>query len=416
MSIKTAVVCGGSSVEHEVSVITAMQAAAALDRSKYTPVALYITKDGRFFTGDNLLDIASYRDIPTALKNAMEVIPVRQGGKSYLMSYPPKTIGKGTFIEIDVVLTAVHGTNVEDGTLQGLLEYWGVPYTGCGVCASACGMDKWVMKALFKAAGIPCVDGVLCNRTDFYSDTDKYLDLVEGRMGYPVVVKPSNLGSSVGISKARDRQSLRDSMINAFTYAQAVICEPAVQHLREINCAVLGDWDGARASVCEEPLNATDILTFGDKYMGGGGSKGAKSGVKAAPAEPGPKAGGSKGASGMASLSRKVPADIPADTEAKVKELAVKAFRAIGASGVARVDFLLDDETKELYVNEINTIPGSLSYYLWEAAGMDFSQLVDELISLALKKQRDREKLSFSFETNLLANANIPGGSSKGAK
>ena len=204
-------------------------------------------------------------------------------------------------------------------------------------------------------------------------------------------------------------------MINAFTYAQAVICEPAVQHLREINCAVLGDWDGARASVCEEPLNATDILTFGDKYMGGSGSKGAKSGAKAAPAEIGPKAGGSKGASGMASLSRKVPADIPADTEAKVKELAVKAFRAIGASGVARVDFLLDDETKELYVNEINTIPGSLSYYLWEAAGMDFSQLVDELISLALKKQRDREKLSFSFETNLLANANIPGGS-KGAK
>ena len=178
MSIKVAVVCGGSSVEHEVSVITAMQAAAALDRSKYTPVALYITKDNRFITGENLLDINSYKDIPTALKNAMEVIPVRHEGKSVLMSFPPKTFGKGTFIPVDAVLTAVHGTNVEDGTLQGLLEYWGVPYSGCNVCASAAGMDKWVMKALFQSQGIPCLPGLLINRTDFYADMEAVIDRV----------------------------------------------------------------------------------------------------------------------------------------------------------------------------------------------------------------------------------------------
>ena len=181
MSIKVAVVCGGSSVEHEVSVITAMQAAAALDRNKYTPVALYITKDNRFFTGEHLLDINSYKNIPAALEKAMEVIPVRREGKSFLMSFPPRTLGKGTFIEIDAVLTAVHGTNVEDGTLQGLLEYWGVPYTGCDVCASAAGMDKWVMKALFKAMDIPCLDGLCIGRTEFYADMEAVLDRVGPR-------------------------------------------------------------------------------------------------------------------------------------------------------------------------------------------------------------------------------------------
>ncbi|MBQ3063063.1 MAG: D-alanine--D-alanine ligase [Clostridia bacterium] len=411
MSIKVAVVCGGSSVEHEVSVITAMQAAAALDRSKYTPIALYITKDNRFFTGDNLLDINSYKDIPTALKNAMEVIPVRHEGKSVLMSFPPKTFGKGTFIPVDVVLTAVHGTNVEDGTLQGLLEYWGVPYSGCNVCASAAGMDKWVMKSLFRAQGIPCLEGLLLSRNEFYSDIEKSLDMVEQKFGYPVIVKPSNLGSSVGISKARDRAALENSLSEALGFAQTAIVERAVQNLREINCAVLGDIDSARPSVCEEPLNATDILTYKDKYQSGGGTKGGKLGGKAG----GDKlSGGAKGASGMASLSRQIPADIPADMEARVKELAVKAFQAIGASGVARVDFLLDGEGGELFVNEINTVPGSLAYYLWEAGGMSFTQLVDELITLALKKQRDKEKLSFSFDTNLLATASLPTSGAKG--
>ena len=408
MSIKVAVVCGGSSVEHEVSVITAMQAAAALDRNKYTPVALYITKDNRFFTGEHLLDIDSYKNIPAALEKAMEVIPVRREGKSFLMSFPPRTLGKGTFIEIDAVLTAVHGTNVEDGTLQGLLEYWGVPYTGCDVCASAAGMDKWVMKALFKAMDIPCLDGLCISRTEFYADMEAVLDRVEAQVGYPAVVKPSNLGSSVGISKARDRASLEEALAVALGFAQTAICEHAVEHLREINCAVLGDGDSARASVCEEPLNATDILTYKDKYQSGGGAKGAKTGgAKTA-------GSGAKGASGMASLARQVPADLPPETEARVRELAVRAFHAIGASGVARVDFLMDGQTGALYVNEINTIPGSLSYYLWEAAGMSFTQLVDELIQLALKKQRDRQKLSFSFDTNLLATASLPSGGAKG--
>ncbi|MEA4920509.1 MAG: D-alanine--D-alanine ligase family protein [Clostridiaceae bacterium] len=408
MSIKVAVICGGSSVEHEVSVITAMQAAAALDRRKYTPIALYITKDNRFFTGDNLLDIASYRDIPSALKNAMEVIPVRYEGKSVLMSFPPKTFGKGTVIEVDAALTAVHGTNVEDGTLQGLLEYWGVPYSGCDVCSSAVGMDKWVMKSVFKAAGIPCLDGVLIRRSSFYGDIESAIEEIEAKIGYPVIIKPSNLGSSVGITKAKDRSTLEEGLVTALGFAKSALCERAVQNLREINCAVLGDCDGARASVTEEPLNATDFLTYQDKYQSGGGAKGTKA--------EGPKLGGAKGQSGMASLSRKIPAEIPSELEQRVRELAVEAFMAIGASGVARVDFLLDSQNGELYVNEINTIPGSLAFYLWEPAGVSFTQLVDELVSLGLKKQRDEKKLSFSFDTNLLATASLPGGTKTGGK
>ncbi len=401
--INVAVICGGASVEHEVSVITAMQAAAALDRSKYNPVALYITKDGRFFTGGDLLNIEAYRDIPSAIAKAAQVVPVYDRGRSLLMSYPPKTFGKGSFIEVDAALLGAHGTNVEDGTLQGLLEYWQVPYSGCDVTASACGMDKWVMKSLFKSAGLPCLDGRLFGRNDFYNDIDAVLNELEGAFGYPLIVKPSNLGSSVGISKASDRIKLREAMETAFSYAAKVLVEPAVQNLREINCAVLGDCDGARASVCEEPLNATDILTFGDKYMGG-----SKNGAKAAPS----KGTGSK-ASGMASLSRKVPADLPEEVSAKIQELAVKAFQAIGASGVARIDFLMDGATGELYINEINTAPGSLSYYLWEAQGMSFTALTDRLISLALKKKRDKDKLTFSFDTNLLANVSLPSSGGK---
>lgn len=408
--IKVAVIFGGSSVEHEVSIITAMQAAAALDRTKYDPVALYITKDRRFFTGGDLLDIEAYRDIPAALGRATQVTPVWENGRSYLMSYPPKTFGKGTFIEIDAALVAGHGTNVEDGTLQGLLEYWGVPYSGCDVTASACGMDKWVMKSLFKSAGLPCLDGILLNKTAYYADLEASLDNIEKQVGYPLIVKPSNLGSSVGISKANDREKLREAMETAFSYAAQVLVESAVQNLREINCAVLGDVDGAIPSVCEEPLNATDILTFSDKYMGGSSKTGAKTGVKA------PAKGASKGASGMASLSRKVPADLPEDVSARIQELAVRAFHAIGASGVARVDFLMDGVTGEVYINEINTAPGSLSYYLWEECGMSFTELTDRLISLALKKQRDKEKLTFSFETNLLANVKLPSGGKTGGK
>ena len=225
---------------------------------------------------------------------------------------------------------------------------------------------------------------------------------IEQAVGYPAIIKPYNLGSSVGIHKCRDRASLLEGLEDAFLYSQAVLAERAVQNLREINCAVLGDDDEARASVCEEPLNATDILTYADKYQSGGktGKTGAKSG------------GGSKG---MQSLARVVPADLSPEMTEKVQQLAIDAFRAIGACGCSRIDFLLDNQTGELFANEINTIPGSLAFYLWEKSGLTFTQLMDEMIRLALKRQRQQSLLHRSFETNLLQHAQI-GGAKAGKK
>ncbi len=389
MKINLGVIFGGRSVEHEVSVLTALQAIAAADREKYDIVPIYITKDQKFYTGEKLLEVSNYKDLDALLKNSVRVMPVPAEGKMELIRWPVKGFGAKTAASVDVVLTATHGTHVEDGTLQGFLEYMGVPYTGCNVFASASGMDKWIMKSLFKEAGLPVAKGIRVEKWDYYASSSEKIALCEKELGYPIIVKPVNLGSSVGITLAADETELREGIENAFELASVIICEKAVSPLREINCAVLGDAENARASQCEEPVTHDKLLTYADKYQGGSkaGAKGAK----------GAKGGGSKGMSG---LSRIFPAPITAEQESRVKELAVKAFKALGASGVARVDFLLNAETGELFVNEINTIPGSLSFYLWEP--MSFTQLIDELVSLALKRNREDKSIHYSFNSNLL--------------
>ena len=295
----------------------------------------------------------------------------------------------------DIALPVVHGTNVEDGTLMGLLEMLGVAYTGCDVTSSALGMDKYAMKAVLRQAGLPVLDAMVFTGRQFAMDEDDILNRIEQGLGYPVVVKPVNLGSSVGISLAADRAALKSAMDTALGFSPKALVEPAVQNLREINCSVLGDIDDAQSSVCEEPITSHEILDFSDKYLSNAGE-----------------AGGEK--SGMSSLRRRLPADIPDEMEKRVRELAVKTFQALGCSGVARVDFLNDRESGELYVNEINTIPGSLSFYLWEASGMNFARLLDRMIELAFKRQRERQALTFTYETNILSGVSF--GGAKGAK
>lgn len=392
MKIRVGVFFGGKSVEHEVSVISGMQAIAALDREKYEPVPIYITKDNKFYTGGNLGNIDAYKDIPAALKQATRVTLVGGENTAALQCYPPKKLGNSMVGEIDVILPVTHGTNVEDGALQGFFEYLNIPYAGCDVCASAVGMDKWAMKALFRSSGLPVVDGVLTDKKSWYAGTGAEAKRIEEACGgYPIIVKPVNLGSSIGIGKAKDRKQLEDAVETALEYAGRVLCEQCVMNLREINCSVLGDLDDCRPSVCEEPLNATDILTFGDKYEGGG-----------------------KSSKGMESLSRRIPADLPKDVAENIQALAVKAFRAINGNGVARIDFMLNNETGAVYVNEINTIPGSLAFYLWQESGVAFDELLDKMIWLAIKRKRERDSLTFTFETNILANNALSG--SKGGK
>jgi D-alanine-D-alanine ligase len=308
-----------------------------------------------------------------------------------------KKFGSNVISDIDIAFPIVHGTNVEDGALQGYLQTLDLPYVGCDVLASAVGMDKYVMKILLKEAGFPVLD--CCRFAAFDLDRiEECADEVEKKFGYPVIVKPINLGSSVGISKAKDRSGLIKSMEDAFAFSDRILVEPAVVQLKEINCSVLGDSESAEASVCEEPVQASDedILSFEQKYVGGG------------------KSGGSKG---MASLKRKIPADISPEQEETIRRLAVDAFRCLGCNGVTRIDFMIDMATDKIYINEINTIPGSLAFYLWEATGVKYPELIDRLIDLAFKRNRLRDNITYTIDTNILAGVSFGGAKgSKGAK
>ncbi|MBQ1471648.1 MAG: D-alanine--D-alanine ligase [Eubacterium sp.] len=379
MKWNIAVMFGGGSVEHEVSVISGIQAIMHLDKEKYNVVPVYITKDSEMYAGPDVGNIEAYRDIPGLLKRSQRVFFFREAGEVYLLPYPVKRKTKGT--RIDLVLPVVHGKKVEDGTLAGYLRMLGVPFVGCDVGASALGMDKYASKVVLREAGVPVLDGICFNTAD-YADIDSIVEKTEARLGYPVIVKPVDLGSSVGISVARDRAQLIEAIDDAFTYAHIILIEHAIMQLREINCAVLGGDGNAIASECEEPLHTDEILSYKDKYQSGGS-----------------KSGGSKG---MAGVSRKIPAELTPEQREEIRQLAVRGFQALGCNGVARIDFMIDEETGKLYFNEINTIPGSLAFYLWEPLGIEYPELLDRMVALAMKRVREEEATTFSFDSNLL--------------
>ena len=393
MKTRVAMMFGGKTVEHEVSVISGIQALKAMDTDKYEVIPVYLTKDNNMYIGSDIGDIKAYRDIPALLKRSQKVILVNEDGRIKLVPYPQKMFGAKP-VEIDVAFPVVHGTNVEDGALQGYLKTVGIPFVGPDVTASAISMDKAITKAVLKEAGVPVLDANVYTMAD-YENPEKIADDIEKTFGYPVIIKPVNLGSSVGIGIAKSRDELIDAIDDAFRYASRIMAEHAISKLREINCAVLGDENEAEASECEEPLTSGEILSYEDKYVSGGGKKGGAKGR-----------GGSKGA-GMANLSRKIPADLSPEKREEIRELAVKAFKALGCNGVSRIDFMIDEEEDKLYFNEINPIPGSLSFYLWEPVGVPYKELLDRMIQLALKRTRTEESLTFTFDTNILKTADL---------
>ena len=384
MKINLAVLFGGKSVEHEVSVISAVQAMASMNKEKYNIIPVYMTKGNEFYTGEKLFDINAFKDIPALLSECTECVFVRSEGKVRLIRRKMKKFGSNLISDVDAAFPIVHGTNVEDGALQGYLQTLDLPYVGCDVLSSAVGMDKYVMKILLKEAGFPVLD--CCRFSSFeITDPEKCAARVEERFPYPVIVKPINLGSSVGIPRADDRDSLIRSMEDAFSFSDRILVEPAVVELKEVNCSVVGDSEEAEASVCEEPVQAKgeEILSYEQKYTGGGKSSG--------------------GSKGMASLKRKIPADITPQQEEYIRKIAVDAFKYLGCGGVTRIDFMIDTASDKIYINEINTIPGSLAFYLWEPKGVKYSELLERMIQLALKRYRQREKINYSFDTNILA-------------
>lgn len=396
MKKNVAVFFGGQSVEHEVSVISAVQAMRYMDKDKYNIVPVYITKGGELLSGDGLTDIDTYRvkDLKQLESSFTKVTIERKGECVVITERDKKGFGKRREIsDIDIAFPIVHGTNCEDGTLQGWLELLGLPYVGCDVVSSAVGMDKSLFKNVLDAAGIPVLSHTVFYAKDWAVERDSLVADLESKFGYPMIVKPANLGSSVGISKADNRDQLIDAIDNACAFSQKLLVERAVVGLREINCSVLGDVNECRASECEEPLMTDKILSYKDKYVAGdkGGSK------------------------GMTSLKRKLPAEISEQMKAEIQDYSCRTFKALGCCGVVRIDFLIDTQNDDkVYVNEINTIPGSLSFYLWEATGKSYPQLLDEMIDLGFKRYRAKSNLTFTYDTNILTSASPFG--AKGAK
>jgi len=391
MKIRVAVIFGGRSVEHEVSIISALQAAANMDTEKYDIIPVYLSKENEMYTGDKIGDIEAYKDIKALVSSSTKVTVINESGRYYIVNYPLKKFGGNIKQEIDIVFPIVHGTNVEDGTLAGYIKTLGIPFVGCDVTSSAVGMDKYIMKTVFKDNDIPVLNCVRFRIAD-YRDIDGIIKKTEDKLEYPVIVKPVNTGSSVGISIAKNRDELTDCVDMAFTFANTILIERAVENLQEINCSVLGDSENARASLCEEPFHSKEILSYEDKYLSGG--KGKK---------------GSGASKGMASVQRRIPAEIPDEMTAKIRELSVKAFKALDCCGVVRFDFMIDKDSNELFLNEINTIPGSLAFYLWEPEGLEYKTMLSELIELGLKRARDEKRVMFSFETNILNQASFKG-------
>ncbi len=380
MKTKIGVFFGGRSTEHEISAISASQAMHAIDRSRFDVVPVYISKQGHFYTGDALLDIANYRDTKALLERCEEVYMRPVYGDYNLYRRKKPMFGSEVVETLDVVIPVLHGSNVEDGIFEGVLQTIGIPYAGCDVLSSANGMDKITMKMILRSEGIPVVDYVWFTDGQWNSGRDAVIEKIETTLGYPVIVKPANLGSSVGIGRAKDRDSLIEKIDEAERYSARIIVEHMVDNLQEINCSVLADCDENEASVTEEVMKTGDILSYTDKY-----------------------AGGSKGSKGMQASAKEIPAKLSKEETERIQMLARETFRVLGCHGVSRIDFIIDRDNRNIYVNEINTIPGSLSFYLWEATGLPFNKLMERLVALALKRQRAQQRKTFSFDANIFA-------------
>ncbi len=411
--LRVGVVFGGRSVEHEVSIITGMQACDAL-QARHEPVPLYIDRDGQWFTGPSLRDLATYR--ADTLEAQPVMLDLASGTVRPIASPAVEPRRRGMFsgrggdaepaaapIRLDVIVPATHGTQGEDGCLQGAFELADIPYAGPTVEGAALAMNKVLTKAILRAAGVPVLDDVTVRREEFERDgADGIVGRVRERFGFPVYAKPASLGSSVGVTRCTDAAGLAEALELCFELDRLALVEPSVEGGREINCAVLGrPGTEPRLSVCEQPLSTDGFLSYEDKYLRRDAAKGGADKTGTAPAGVGAPAKGDA-PEGMGGAQRIIPAPIGDELTAEARALAARTFTAIGGAGVTRVDMLLDAEDR-LVVNEPNTIPGSLSFYLFEPAGLPYPDLLDALIDLALAEHGERRRTTRTFESNLLA-------------
>ena len=397
MKKQIGVIFGSRSCEREVAIISAVQLMRHADREKYDVIPVYIDESGNWYTGEALTDINSYRPFRSDRQGIVKVFPDLSSGSGALLTVSK---GNGLFARekteivarIDVYIIVMHGLNGEDGTLQGLMELANIPYTSTGVAGSAIGMDKIMMKQFFRGAGLPVLPGIWFTRTEFRKDKEAVIARVEKEIGFPAFVKPANLGSSIGVSRADSAESLCDSLDLAFEYDRRVLVEKGLNKPIELNCSVMG-YDGETiASPIEMPINNDEFLDFSDKYLSSGGSK------------------------GMASLHRILPAPIDDGMRNEIQEMSRAIFRMLDCKGVVRIDFMYDKDSEKTYITEINTIPGSLAFYLWENAGIPYRELIDRMISYAEKAHEDKNSANYAYSSDILKGVSFGSKGSKGSK
>ena len=372
------VIFGSRSTEHDISVLTAMQVISGVDKKKYSVLPVYISNAGKWYTGRALLDTQFYAK--PDYKRVKEVVILPCDNYLYI-----KKFGKfKRYAKVDCVIVSCHGKNGEDGTLQGLLELAQIPYTSGGVFASSVGLDKQKMKEIFAANKIPVCDYKVISKADFESEEFDFKDI-----NFPVIVKPNSLGSSIGISVCKSQEQLLEALKLVFCFDGVALIEKYIENLKEVNISVLGDENNMYCSITEQPVSK-GILSFEKKYFAES-SKTELQGTK----------------NGMQSMGRIIPADITKKQKKTIENLAKKIFAVTRSKGVVRIDFMIDCDTKKVYANEINTIPGSFAFYLWEKSGINFSVLIDKLIEIAETSKKETDKLTTIFLSSVLSGTNI---------
>lgn len=377
---------GGTSVEHEVSIITAQQAIAQLKKmTDYKVVPIYISKDNRWYTGDYLLEVEHFKDLKKIVEQSTRVSLVKGNRNAYLITDPVKRFSEPLVGTIDIAFPIIHGTGGEDGSLQGFLEHLDIPYVGCNVLAASLTMDKIASKLFLQSSGIRVVEGEWFYSHHWLSFQNDIVEDIESKLKYPMIVKPADIGSSVGVKPAKNRSELVEAIDFARHFSNRILVERMLVGMREINISVVGDSEKLELSVCEEPMTSSEFLTYEDKYVSEGRSK------------------------GMSSAKRQIPANISAEQKREIERMAAEAFIALDCAGVTRIDFMIEKQSQLPYINEFNTVPGSLSFYLWEATGKPFADMLQAMIDAAYRGYRRKQGLTRTNSINILSTADLKG-------
>ena len=384
-----AVFFGSRSCEHDVSIVSALQCIEATKAAGFNVTPVYISRDGLWYTGEPLENIETFREFNPMTKGITRVTLDVTANAGDLWAWPPQRAGlfakePAPLCHIDCVIPVFHGWHGEDGTIQGLLEMANIPYASSGVLGSAIGMDKIAMKQILRGAGFPVLDFVWFTREQLKKERQAVIERVEKEIKYPAFIKPAALGSSIGVSRAKNREELERALDVAASYDRRILVEVGVVHPVEINCAAVGYGEDVRASVCEMPVPSSNdtFLDFWQKYLRNASTKGEDS-------------------RGMKSLSRVVPAPIGDELTGRIQAMTCDIFKLLDCCGTVRVDFILD-QNDMLFVNEPNTIPGSLAFYLWKASGLDFPKLIEKMVEDALRAHADKNSRVFAYESSIL--------------